>query len=143
MIANEGVSGTTSAVGAAAIDTTLATYPDANYYLILYGTNDASIPVSKATYKANMQTIIDKIKAAGKTPFLAKVPYASDPGFSDASIQEYNTAIDELKVANGITVIPPDFYAWFNSHPDQLADGLHPNGTGYQSMANLWFNALP
>ena len=52
-------------------------------------------------------------------------------------------SIDELKIANGLQVIPPDFYAWFNSRPDQLADGLHPNGTGYQSMANLWFNALP
>ena len=143
MIAKEGVSGDTSADGVVAIDGTLSTFPDANYYLILYGTNDASIPVPKATYKANMQTIIDKIKAAVKTPLLAKVPYASAPGFSDASIQEYNAAIDELKVANGITVIPPDFYAWFKTHPDQLADELHPNGTGYQSMANLWFNALP
>ena len=143
MIANAGVSGDSSADGAAAIDNTIAAYPSADYYLILYGSNDASLPVPKATYKANMQTIIDKIKAAGKTPFLAKVPYATVPGFNDASIQEYNAAIDELKIANGLPVIPPDFYAWFNSRPDQLADGLHPNGTGYQSMANLWFNALP
>jgi lysophospholipase L1-like esterase len=143
MIANAGVSGDSSADGAAAIDNTLAAYPSADYYLILYGSNDASLPVPKAAYKANMQTIIDKIKAAGKTPFLAKVPYATVPGFNDASIQEYNAAIDELKIANGLPVIPPDFYAWFNSRPDQLADGLHPDGTGYQSMANLWFNALP
>ena len=59
------------------------------------------------------------------------------------AIQEYNQAIDELVAENGISVAPPDFYAWFQSHPSQLADGLHPNGTGYQSMATLWFNALP
>ena len=145
-VANEGVSGDTSADGAALIDSTLSAYPSANYYLILYGTNDASVSVSKATYKANMQTIIDRIKAAGKTPFLAKVPYRhiGCPGiFSDASIQEYNPAIDELRISNGISVVPPDFYTWFQSHQSQLADGLHPNGTGYQSMATLWFNALP
>ena len=42
MIANEGVSGDTSADGVAAIDATLAAHPSANYYLILYGSNDAS-----------------------------------------------------------------------------------------------------
>ncbi len=144
-VANEGVSGTTSADGAAFINSTLSAYPNANYYLILYGTNDASISVSKATYKANMQTIIDRIKAGGKIPFLAKVPFATASGFSDASIRDYNTAIDELVAdpLNGISVVPPDFYTWFQSHQSQLADGIHPNGTGYQSMATLWFNALP
>ena len=57
-----------------------------------------------------MQTIIDRIKAAGKIPFLAKVPFTSAPGFSDASIQEYNAAINELVAENGISVAPPDFY---------------------------------
>jgi len=66
-----------------------------------------------------------------------------DPLRSDAAIQDYNAAIDELRISNGISVVAPDFYAWFQSHQSQLADGIHPNGTGYQSMANLWFNALP
>jgi lysophospholipase L1-like esterase len=58
--------------------------------------------------------------------------------------QGYNQAINELVAANNITVIPPDFYTWFQNNPNQLqSDGLHPNGIGYQSMANLWFNALP
>jgi lysophospholipase L1-like esterase len=148
-IAKEGVSGATSADGANSISSTLSMYPNVPYYLILYGTNDADttsgpgFPVSKSTYKANMQTIITAIKNAGKTPYLAKVPYTTNSSFSLLSIQDYNAAIDELKSENGITVTPPDFYAWFQSHTSQLADGLHPNGTGYQSMANLWFTALP
>ena len=145
MIANAGVSGHTSADGAAAIGETLSsTYPSANYYLILYGTNDAFIPaVAKNTYKNNMQTIISAIIAAGKTPYLAKVPYTTDAGISIASIQEYNAAIDELRSSNGISVAAPDFYTWFLNNTSQLADGIHPNGTGYQSMADLWFNELP
>jgi lysophospholipase L1-like esterase len=58
-------------------------------------------------------------------------------------IQEYNVAIDELVLTNNIAVVPPPFYAYFQTHQGELADGLHPDGTGYQSMANLWFNALP
>jgi len=135
MIANAGVSGHTSADGAAAIGETLSsTYPSANYYLILYGTNDAFIPaVAKNTYKNNMQTIISAIIAAGKTPYLAKVPYTTDAGISIASIQEYNAAIDELRSSNGISVAAPDFYTWFLNNTSQLADGIHPNGTGYRT----------
>jgi lysophospholipase L1-like esterase len=153
-IANAGVDGTTSADGAASIATTLSNYPSAQYYLIMYGTNDSNIfwgPVPKATYKANMQAIITAIKNAGKIPYLAKVPYvdSSNPNFpagenfSDVSIQQYNQAIDELVLANGIPITPPGFYAWFQSHTSQLQDGIHPTGVGYQSMANLWFGALP
>jgi lysophospholipase L1-like esterase len=148
-IAKEGVSGATSDNGANSIAATLSTYPFVNNYLILYGTNDADssngpgFPVPKATYKSNMQAIITAIKNAGKTPYLAKVPYTSDPLRSDTAIQDYNAAIDELRASNGISVVAPDLYSWFESHPSELADGIHPNGTGYQSMANLWFNALP
>jgi lysophospholipase L1-like esterase len=62
-------------------------------------------------------------------------------------IQQYNTAVGELvsNTANGITVTPPDFYAAFtnnNLYQTQYFDNIHPNGTGYQTMANLWFQAL-
>ena len=155
-IANAGVSGTRSADGAASISSTLATYPTAKYYLIMYGTNDATLPPIPSgrglipgdpgyfgSFKDNMQRIISAILAAGKIPYLAEVPYTSDPLRSNAMIFEYNAAIDELVLTNNILVTPPSFYAWFQSHTSQLADGIHPNGTGYQSMANLWFNALP
>jgi len=145
-IVNAGVGGVDSAYGAENISTTLSDYPQAKYFLVLYGTNDADIlrpPVAKEVYKTNMQAILSAIRAAGKTPYLAKVPYSTNPGSSISSILEYNAAIGELVAENGITVSPPDFYALFQSNTSLLnADGLHPNGVGYQSMANLWANAL-
>jgi lysophospholipase L1-like esterase len=51
--------------------------------------------------------------------------------------------IDELVAANLIPVTPPDFHAWFATHyTTEYADSLHPNGIGYQSMANLWLGVL-
>jgi acyl-CoA thioesterase-1 len=149
-VVNAGVSGDTSADGAATISTTLSNNPSGKYFLIMYGTNDAGQvpPVTKSTYKNNMQTIISAVVAAGKTPYLAKVPYTTNSSYSIPSIQAYNAAIDELVVANSIMVIPPDFYTWFLSNPTQLADTVHPNGTGYKSMAGSnpnpysWFTAL-
>ncbi|MBE0568905.1 MAG: hypothetical protein IH577_04440 [Deltaproteobacteria bacterium] len=150
-VVNAGASAETSADGVGRIGGVLSGNPSANYFLILYGTNDAIIPaVSKAAYKANMQAIITAVRSAGKIPYLAKVPYvdSANPSFpaglsfSDAAIQLYNQAIDELAAENGISLVPPDYYGWFQSHTGQLDDGIHPNGTGYQSMATLWFNEL-
>jgi len=145
-IENKGVGGVDSAYGAANISTTLSIYPQAKYYLVLYGTNDADTffggPVSRESYKNNMQTIVSAVLAAGKTPYLAKVPYTTNTRYSVTSIQEYNVVIDEIVAGNGITVIPPDFYALFQNTGLLDVDGLHPNGTGYQSLANLWLGAL-
>ena len=87
--------------------------------------------------------MISAILDAGKTPYLAKVPYTSDPGTDIVSIQDYNRVVDELIFENDICAIPPDFYTYFLSNPSELgSDGIHPNGAGYQSMADLWFTAL-
>jgi len=123
---------------------------------------DAGYP---GTYKDNIQQIIDAINNAGKTVCLAKIPIALGNGpfsvpFADPDnaarnllIKEYNQVIDELvnNPLNAITVPPPDFYSYFKDidpvtgnprYVDQYGDNLHPNGLGYQSMANLWFDAL-
>jgi len=119
------------------------------------------------SYKDNMQQIINQLKAAGKQIALAKTNVAladcadntpTDPGYCppysnlntgarNVLIQQYNTVVGELvsNTANGITVTPPDFYTYFttnNRYQTQYFDNIHPNGTGYQSMANLWFQAL-
>jgi lysophospholipase L1-like esterase len=155
-VANWGVGGANSAAGAKFISLTLSTIPSAKYFLIMYGTNDASLPGPvpsgkgkrpedpgyKGSYKDNLQRIISAVLAAGKIPYLAKVPYATKRSIDLSSIREYNAVIDELFAANNIAVTPPDFYAYFQKHPDELPDGIHPNKIGYESMANLWFIAL-
>jgi lysophospholipase L1-like esterase len=155
-VVNEGVGGSTSIDGVSLIDILLSRNPDAQYFLIQYGTNDAGGPVPSGTglrpgdagypgtFKDNMQRIINKVKAAGKLPYLAKVPYSSGPFAARNSLyQTYNQVIDQLVAENAIGVTPPDFFSWFQNHQSELADDLHPNGVGYQSMANLWLTALP
>jgi lysophospholipase L1-like esterase len=118
------------------------------------------------SYKANMQQIINNLNAAGREVVLGKVNVAlancadnvpTDPGYCppysppigngarNVLIQQYNEVINELvaNTANNITVTPPDFYSYFlTNYQTQYSDNIHPNATGYQSMANLWFQAL-
>jgi lysophospholipase L1-like esterase len=169
-VAKEGVSGHMAADGLALVPTLLQRHPKARYNLIQYGTNDSGasggLPVPSGeglnpgdtrydgSFKDNMQRIITAFVQAGQTPLLAKVPIVIRPCASCAPfpdpdavppnslIQAYNRVIDELVIANDIQVTPPDFYTYFKSHPEQFSDDLHPNGAGYQAMANLWFEAL-
>jgi PKD repeat protein len=117
------------------------------------------------SYKDNMQQIINALKSAGKKVALAKTNVAladcadnipTDPGYCapysnlstgarNVLIQQYNPVVDELvsNTANGITVTPPDFYNYFlGTYQTQYSDNIHPNDTGYMSMATLWLQAL-
>jgi len=124
-------------------------------------------PGYAGSYKDNVQQIINQLNAAGKHVALAKTNVAladcadSDPsspgyctpytnlntGARNVLIQEYNVVVDELvsNTANGITVTPPDFYTYFSQpypYPTEYYNWIHPNETGYQAMAQLWYQAL-
>jgi len=179
-VLNEGVGGEKSIDGAARIQSVIDAHPDAQYFLILFGTNDSSpsLPVpsgvgpgppAPGTFEYNMQQIIDVINpvGTGKIPILAKVPmrfgdWTSIIPYSDPEshpknllIEEYNAVIDELKSLNPMIEVmtgPPDqsdnFFTYFrdlprqNGIPIEFNDYLHPNGIGYQSMADLWLETL-
>jgi lysophospholipase L1-like esterase len=183
-VVNQGIGGEESIDGRARIQNVIDAHPLADYFLILFGTNDSagSMPVISGwhveeerllepgesgyagSFLDNMQRIINAILAAGKEPILAKVPitlgpcsscerFPGDPDTAgrNSVIKEYNLVIQGLKknVSNNITVQPPDFYALFNEdvpggkrYDFEYFDNLHPNGTGYQSMAALWLDAL-
>jgi lysophospholipase L1-like esterase len=155
---NEGVSGHTSADGSSRIGAVLEQYHQATYFLVQYGTNDAKLvpaprpsglglsradPAYPGTFKDHMQRIIDATIGDGRIPYIAKLPKAfGSYDFMNPLLWEYNMVVDELYWENGLEVIPPDFYTLFENNPDQMADDLHPNGTGYQSMAQLWWDAI-
>jgi len=168
-IVNEGVLGETSRGGLSRITDVIKRYPDAEAYLIMYGTNDArsSNNISVEMFKSTMQQIIDKIKSAEKKPFLAKIPRVlgesyngpsyeeqnmnPEDGERNSRIRQFNQAIDELIVNNNITVPAPDFYNRFRdlfgdsysrTLQDGYADNLHPDGMGYDRMAEIWKESL-
>ncbi len=163
VVANEGLGGTRSFDGAYRLDSTKDRFPNAEYWLILFGTNDAGAtlftpsgvncteadfqagePSCQGTYKEYMRSIVLNLKNDEKVPMLAKVPFSSTAiADVDQRIQEYNTSIDQLELEHSIQVIPPDFYTYFSNNTLELADdGVHLDGQGYISMADRWFEAL-
>ena len=156
-VANWGVDGATSAGGARFISLTLSTVPMGEIFP-RHVRNERCVPARTGTERQGEEAggprgIAGLIKTtcrgsfrpsstAGKIPCLAKVPYTTKRSIDISRIREYNVVVDELVTANDIAVTPPDFYAYFQEHPDEIPDGIHPNKIGYESMANLWFIAL-
>jgi lysophospholipase L1-like esterase len=169
-VINAGEVGDKSKDGVIKISTVLSNYPNATHVLIQFGTNDAraSDSVSVENYKTNITQIISTVKDAGKRPLLAKIPiqFRGEGSFKppcDAAsaqtvnqrIREYNKAVEQLitennlEVALGHPLTPPDFYSYFEKKPIdshgksiEFSDCIHPNDAGYKSMAVQWKAAL-
>lgn len=147
---NGGIGGETTTGALARVAEVLTLNPDYRFFILGYGTNDAAggqIPV--ATFKANLQTLIDQIEAAGREVLIPHIPPSTDG--QHAAIPDYNAAIDELVTENGL-VAGADLYGYFTTTPDlftcppcvnaRTTDNLHPNDTGLQGMNAAWSAAV-
>jgi lysophospholipase L1-like esterase len=136
-----GVSGVSSNYGASVIEDWLDLNPYFNIWAIGYGTNDSFHNVAPALFEDNLLTIIDQVRAAGRIPVLARIPFIAE-GARDAKVRALNGVIDRLTAREGL--LPgPDLYAWFRTHKDELGpDGVHPNEKGTRSINRLWYEAL-
>jgi acyl-CoA thioesterase-1 len=138
---NGGVAGVSSDWGMEQMDRWLADNPDYRVWAIAYGTNDAYRERPSPVFEQQLQTLIDKAKAAGKEPVLARIPHTTN-ALKDQHVQRLNGIIDELTRRNGLRP-GPDLYAWFKNHPDQLAsDGVHVTIEGSRAINRLWYEAL-
>ena len=154
---NDGISGDSSAGVLVRTAKILKSRKETSAFLLLIGSNDANsglVPSGKGlnpgdsgyagTYKDNLQQIINLLHnpAQGREIYLAKVPYTTNVA-SNSFVQDYNISINELVTSNSLTVTPPDLFTHFQANQQELrADGLHPNGQGYKSIASLWCIAI-
>jgi lysophospholipase L1-like esterase len=125
------------------IDLWLSLNPDMHYWLLGWGTNDAfKQHIAPDHFRANLQTLVDKIKQAGHVPVLAHIPYMRVNGL-DQEVQSLNAVIDQVTAANGLTR-GPDLYQLFLTHQTTyfLADGIHPSAEGAKAMNLAWFQVL-
>ena len=137
---NGGIGAELTGTGLARLDEALALNPDYRFFAITYGTNDSwGNKTDTTTYRANLQMMIDKIKAAGRTPVLSHVPYSNDQ--QHETLDKFNAVIDDLTRTNQLQV-GPDFTTYFKQHTDQLMDNVHPDPEGRKAMNQLWADAM-
>ena len=133
-----------------------ASGPNPDVILLMIGTNDvttyattlATVPLATA----NMDTLIETIsnQTTGLDPhaklIIAKItPMAGSYAGYDPEVQAYNQSLIGLVAqhqAMGENVSLVDMYSALNPSTDVAGDGLHPNDSGYNKMAQVWLNGI-
>jgi lysophospholipase L1-like esterase len=121
----------------------LATYQP-HSILLHIGTNDILQNYNVSTAPNRLSTLIDHITTA--TPnaevFVAQIIPLANSGQENA-VRTFNNAIPgivQTKTNAGKHVHLVDMHSALTTA--DLTDGIHPTATGYDKMANVWYNAL-
>lgn len=138
-VVNMGVGGEITMQGINRFDSVLASFAT-DIILIMEGINDVGFGLSMETSGYNIQAMIDKAKAAGVTPVLATLTPSSWNG-ETAIPQAWNPMLQSLAGNNGIRIA--DQYAVILPTWSSITvDGIHPNDSGYQIIANTWYSTI-
>jgi lysophospholipase L1-like esterase len=121
------------------------------FALILYGTNDWQIAgcqedPSLCPTAENLRIVIRRVKAVGTLPFVATLTPAN-PAINDARndwIEAINATIKTMAAQEGAVLV--DLYQAFENQGGDLSrffsDDVHPNGAGYEVIAEGFFEAI-
>ncbi len=146
IVLNRGVPGERTPAGARRINSVLAR-DNPDYVLILEGVNN--IRDSGTSWVpgivTDLESMVLAVKAAGATPLIASLtPTFGIHDFQMATIELVNPIIADIAARERIAFV--DLFTTFSGHaaPKTLyiEDGLHPNSSGYDLMAQAWFDGL-
>jgi lysophospholipase L1-like esterase len=133
---NAGVRGDTTTTALSRLDGMLRENPQATHVGVAFGTNDVWGRMTVEQFSMQLQQIVDRVRAAGKVPVLATIPYS--PESELAKVPEYNRAIARLQASNSLPA-GPDLYALVQADQSLLApDGVHTTPQGAQVIQRAW-----
>ena len=110
-----------------------------NLVVLAFGVNEYLQQIPLATYKTNMQAVIDRAKTAGADVVLLTGVPNNDTSKAISQTQ-YKQSLYELADTNDLAVIDVDYlwgsYATSNAAPLAMyGDVTHPNTKGYRDIA--------
>jgi len=137
-VVNAGVSGDTSAGGAARLDWLLTQKP--SILILALGGNDGLRGLPPAETRKNLSDIILRSQAAGAKVLLAGVilPVNFGQDYRDA----FNVIFPDLAARYHLSLIPFLLEGVAGRRELNQPDGLHPNPQGYEIVAETVWNKL-
>nr|WP_254892293.1 arylesterase [Roseovarius sp. A-2] len=132
---NGGVSGDTTAGGAARVDWSLT--PDVEAMIVTLGGNDLLRGIDPAVSRGNIETILEVAEAREVEVLL--VPMAAPGNYGTAYKAAFDSIYPELSETYG-AMLAPDFFAGLGEDdPASLQryfqpDGIHPNAEGVRRI---------
>ncbi|HET9453753.1 MAG TPA: arylesterase [Gemmatimonadaceae bacterium] len=141
-VVNAGVSGETSSALLRRIDWLLQ--QPFEWILIETGANDGLRGIPVATMRANIQQIIDGVRATRPGARIALVRMEAPPNLGASYTRQFRQAYEELAKANDVVLLPFLLDGIAGIRTLNQADGIHPNETGARMAAdNVWKGLRP
>lgn len=129
-VINAGVSGDTTAGGLARLDWALADKP--SHALVALGANDMLRGLSPEEAKANLDTIITRLKQANVQVML--VGMLAAPNLGSEYGRRFNAIFPDLAKKHDVPLYPFFLDEVANNPKLNLGDGIHPNRDGVATM---------
>jgi acyl-CoA thioesterase-1 len=149
-VVNAGISGNTTSQGLSRVDTDVLS-KNPQIVIIELGANDLFQGIPITNTRDNLQKIINKINNGDRKIYLAKFytdeiarTMANNSGIINYGLQtvlinQYDNMFNTLSSLNNIVLIDN---IWDNVWGIHMSDSVHPNATGYEIMANNYFEIL-
>ena len=136
-VVNSGVSGETSAGGRSRIEWILN--QDIDIFVLELGANDGLRGVAIAETKANLQAIIDTVKAKSPSTKIVLAGMQMPPNMGQDYTTKFKDIFTDLASENNIAFIPFILKDVGGVKELNQQDGIHPNAEGHKIVAeNVW-----
>ena len=131
-VVNAGVSGDTTAGGLKRLDWALADKPD--LVILELGANDALRGIDPESVRANLDTMIGRIRASGAKLLLTGMQ--APPNWGEAYKKRFDSLYPELAKAHGVALYPFFLDGVAMEPALNQPDGLHPNARGVAALVD-------
>ena len=136
-VVNAGVSGETSAGALRRMDWLLRDPVD--IVVLETGANDGLRALSVDSMRANIQGILDKVRAAHPRARVVLVGMEAPPNLGPRYTSRFRAVFPELARRNGAKLVPFLLEGVAGETSLNQADGIHPNAAGAQRVADgVW-----
>jgi len=134
-VVNAGVSGDTTAGGVRRVDWVLRNRPEVA--VVALGANDGLRGLSTDAMRANLGTIVERLRAAGARVLVAgmEVP----PNYGAAYARAFRAVFPDVARQGGATLMPFLLDGVAADPRLNQPDGIHPNAAGHRAIAeHVW-----
>ncbi len=141
-VVNAGLSGETTAGGLRRIDWVLRQPVD--LVVIELGGNDGLRGTAPDTTRANLQAIIDRVRAARPSARIVLAGMRMPSSMGQDFVRAYEAVFSDLARTNAIVLVPFLLDGVAGRPELNQADGIHPNPEGASRVADLlWLQLRP
>ena len=139
-VVNAGLSGDTPAGGLRRVDWILRQQVDV--FVLALGGNDGLRGIDPALTRANLQGIIDKVKARYPAAKIVLAGMMMPPSMGEDYARAFRDLYPALAEKNGIALVPFLLEGVGGSPELNQADGIHPTAKGHAMVAETVWKVL-